>query len=113
MSKLPETVSPGFQSGQAEAAQISFIAAAEESRFSGSTRATYTKAAFALSALLWMDLAPEAPASEVERVYTETKVPAAKGSAVNAEVHRQFPKAGLYFAKPLEGSGYITISVQP
>lgn len=41
------------------------------------------------------------------------KVDAAKGSTVNAEVHRLFPKAGLYFAKPLEGSGYITINVQP
>lgn len=41
------------------------------------------------------------------------QVNVAKGSTVNAAVHKTFPNAGLYFAKPLEGSSSISISVQP
>ncbi len=41
------------------------------------------------------------------------QVDVAKGSTVNAMVRRIFPKAGLYIAKPLEGSSSIAVSVQP
>jgi glucuronoarabinoxylan endo-1,4-beta-xylanase len=37
----------------------------------------------------------------------------AKGSTLNAEAHRLFPKARLCFAKPFEGSECIPISIQP
>lgn len=41
------------------------------------------------------------------------QVNVANGSTVNAEVRRRFPNARLYFAKPLEGSAYLSISVHP
>jgi glucuronoarabinoxylan endo-1,4-beta-xylanase len=44
------------------------------------------------------------------------RVTVVKGTTVHAEVRRKFSKAGLYFARPLEGSSnvpIIRISIQP
>ncbi|HEX2956127.1 MAG TPA: glycoside hydrolase family 30 beta sandwich domain-containing protein [Chitinispirillaceae bacterium] len=41
------------------------------------------------------------------------QVNAAKGTTVNAEIHRIFPKAGLYLAKPLDDSYSITVNILP
>lgn len=37
----------------------------------------------------------------------------AKVSTLNAEIHRLFPKAGLCFARPLDGSSSISINIRP